>query len=761
MNHLEQRSSALETALQTIRHRRIDLLTGGAALDPAQPLEGAALVSLDARVTALLTAGAPTFTEELRLSWVILGGIRDAAVAWATPASIHHRSAAVHTLCTTAVLDWAAVCGAESPQLGNWWHWEIGVPHVLTDLGLLLGEALDTEVLAVIDAFVERFAPDPNWRTKIPTLAETGANRADKAAIALKHGALIGSRDKVAAARDALFDLAGGGQHSLFAYVEDGDGMYRDGSYIQHDKLAYAGAYGLVTLAELADLLFLLAGTPWEVDSAAAAPFLEFVERGYSPFITDGFMMDCTRGRGVSRSFATDAHMGAVAAGSIARLAAVVPPGHPCAGTFRSLVKGWLERNPNLPLTHLPLDRVVLLRALKTDDGVAAAAPLVGHVQTADQERVLHRRPRWQASISLSSHRRGRFEWGNGENLHGWHQGDGQVQLFTDTDRGAYSGSYWATSDPLHLPGVTNVVREGAFREEPGTGIPAATASWAGGAGWGSATGGAHMFVQGSAGMDLENAADGLAGVKSWFCLDDRYVALGAGITGTHGHSVHTTIEARRLQDPDTTFRLEHAAPATAAWAHLEGVAGYVMLDGPGLQHGKERRSGAWQDINVDGSPETLTDNYALMYLDHGIDPANASYAYAVYPCATAGQMPALAASQDFAIPANTKNLQAIEIRAEGMVMANFFAPGTLTTTTLGEVTVDGPAAVVLSFDGKLLRMNVSDPSHDGAPRNVTFTRGTAELVAAPEGSRLQPMGVSVPTAGSRGHTLQVVLRLL
>ena len=53
----------------------------------------------------------------------------------------------------------------------------------------------------------------------------------------------------------------------LFKYVSSGDGFYKDGSFIQHTDIAYTGSYGSVLLTRSANILFLLEGTLWKVES--------------------------------------------------------------------------------------------------------------------------------------------------------------------------------------------------------------------------------------------------------------------------------------------------------------------------------------------------------------------------------------------------------------------------------------------------------------------------------------------------------------
>ena len=115
----------------------------------------------------------------------------------------------------------------------------------------------------------------------------------------------------------------------------------------------------------------------------------------------------------------------------------------------------------------------------------------------------------------------GRYEWGNNENNLGWYQGDGMVQFYLAGDRSGFDGNYWATSDPYHLPGVTNGTQSRTSGAGGvGTGIPGATQTWAGGVGW--------LGDVGTVGMDHKAYDGNLTAKKSWFFLSDMVIALGS-----------------------------------------------------------------------------------------------------------------------------------------------------------------------------------------------------------------------------------------
>lgn len=107
---------------------------------------------------------------------------------------------------------------------------------------------------------------------------------------------------KLVSARDALSDVHGSGRNSLFRYTSSGDGFYEDGSFVQHDVVAYTGSYGIVLLGGTAYLLALLAGSEWAVTDPEMSVMYDAVERTFAPVVFDGLMMDSVRGRAVSGS---------------------------------------------------------------------------------------------------------------------------------------------------------------------------------------------------------------------------------------------------------------------------------------------------------------------------------------------------------------------------------------------------------------------------------------------------------------------------
>lgn len=746
------------------------LLTGG-AFDAADPDFAAGIAALDATAAELWN----TLDRDPGRSalWADLAPLTDPgnfgqsytrlrtlATAWATPGtSLTGEAETADALLAALRFTYDTAYRPDARESGNWWFWEIGAPRALMDCCVLLRERLPAADLADYLAVVDRFCPDADRRTNSPTLAETGANRTDKAVIVALRGLLGQDADKVASARDALSDVRDSGRNSLFRYTGSGDGFYEDGSFVQHDVVAYTGSYGTVLLGGAAYLLSLLAGSPWAVTDPKVSVMYEAVERSFAPVIFDGLMMDAVRGRAVSRERAGDHRDGATAVAAILLLATGAPAD--LAGRWRALAKGWLTRNRTTPFAALAtLPQLALAKTVLADRGVPAAPRTTGSFVFADMDRVVHRRPGWACSLSLSSKRISAYEAGNGENLHGWYTGDGMTYLYDGDDLGQFNDGFWPTVDPYRLPGTTVDTRP---RDDLGTGAGTSTYRPSNAVAGGAALDGRY----GAAAMELIGAPGStLRARKSWFLLDNAVVALGAGITASDGRPVETVIENRNLGADGRNRLLVDGIPqrvlqgrgdtfGRAGWAHIDGVGGYVLPGASALRTLREERTGTWRAVNTGadtgGSTDPVTRRYLTLWVDHGPSPTDAGYSYVLLPGASAAATAVWSASRPVRIVANDATAQAVEDRRTGLTAVHFWGAG-----TAAGITASGPATVLVRRRGARASVAVADPGRTGTTVTLELPFRAKALAEADDTVTLTPgrrPTLTVAVGGSRGHT--------
>ncbi|MER5277251.1 polysaccharide lyase 8 family protein [Streptomyces sp. NPDC002809] len=746
------------------------LLTGG-AFDPSDPDFAAGVAALDGTAkglwdtldrsagrTALWTDLAPlTAPGNFGQSYTRL---RTLATAWATPGtSLSGSTEAADAVVSALRFTYDTAYHPAARESGNWWFWEIGAPRALMDTCVLLRGRLAAGDLADYLTVVDRFCPDADRRTNSPNLSETGANRTDKAVIVALRGLLGQDATKVGSARDALSDVRDAGRNSLFRLTSSGDGFYEDGSFVQHDVVAYTGSYGTVLLGGAAYLLSLLAGSPWAVADPKVSVMYDAVERSFAPVIFDGLMMDAVRGRAVSRERAGDHRDGAAAVAAILLLASGAPADR--ADRWRALARGWLTRNRTTPFAALAtLPQLALAKAVLNDPDIPAGARTTGSFVFADMDRVVHRRPGWAFALSLSSRRISAYEAGNGENLHGWYTGDGMTYLYDGDGLGQFNDGFWPTVDPYRLPGTTVDTRE---RADLGTGGGTSTYRPANAVAGGAVLDGRHtaaaMEVAGAEGSTLRTG-------KAWFLLDNAVVALGSGITASDGRTVETVVENRSL-GADGRHRLlvdgvpqpvEQGRAAVfdrARWAHLDGTGGYVFPGTTALRTLREQRTGTWRSINTGadtgGSTDPVTRRYVTLWVDHGISPTDAGYAYVLLPGASAAATAVWSHSQPVRIVANDATVQAVEDRRSGLTAVHFWGAG-----SAAGIASSGPATVLVRRRGAHVSVAVADPGRTQAVvsvelpfrvRSMASSDDTVALAAGP-GTVL-----TVAVGGSRGHT--------
>ena len=676
----------------------------------------------------------------------------------------------------------ATVYNPSTTRYGNWWEWQIGSPRLLMDIVAALYDDLTEPRRAAACAAVDHFVPDAMLRDYSGT--STGANRVDLCRSVALRGFLGRAPDKIALARDAL--------SPVFPYVTKGDGLYADGSFVQHTWVAYSGTYGQVMLDGLGRLFALLAGSAWEVTDPNRQLVLDSVEHAYAPLIHDGLVMDSVNGRAISRGYlkSDDLHVmrsdhfhgqGLIAA--IALLAQGASAAE--RERWQGRIKGWIERDTVTPILTAAQFGVADLARLHTvaDSAVAATPEPVGHHLFAAMDRAVHRGPGFAANLSMASDRIAHYECGNGENPRGWHTGAGMLLWWpnganspnglNDSDGpddsdgrdgpddsdgrdgsngsggGQYTDWFWPTVDWYRLPGTTVSTKRLADKAGGEWGEPKPDVRWVGGT-----TVGTYAAI----GQHLKGLGSTLEARKSWFCVDDALICLGAGITATDGVPVETVVDNRNLGEDGTP-----AFVRGPGWAHLEGHGGWLFPeqgDVAALHTLREDRTGAWSDINTTSTTERRTRRWQTLWLDHGTDPVDATYAYVLMPGATRRAVAARVADRDWlSVLANDVRRQAVHVGRLGLTAANFWTAG-----TAGPLSATAGASVLVRRRGRTATVCVSEPPRTGEPLEIVWDHPVRALLRADPTVEVTALGRRLklrvtPGMACATHECEVALR--
>lgn len=653
--------------------------------------------------------------------------------AYATPGSTLYRDAALGQA-VLAGLDWLLQhhYRAGEPAFGNWWDWQIGTSQrVLDTLSLMHAEtspALRARAIAAVNWHV----PDPRYRTGndgvLRDEAETGANLLDKALVAILSGMLARDEARVILGRDAI--------SPALEQVTQGDGFYRDGSFVQHSYIPYTGSYGAVALADYARLVQLLNGSAWPITDPKLANVFRWARDSYAPWFINGAMPDAVRGRKIATPTQTEHSVGRSMLAYLATLADNAPPAD--AAALRAAIKGGMLRNRAFGAAYLStaggvgtsglsLYELGLLKQIAADPAIPAAPEADGARLYASMDRAILRGPGFAAVLSMASPRISSFESGNGENLRAWWTGIGMLALYT-ADQTQFGGGFWPTVDILRLPGTTT--------DRSGSGRPADwkiypnTQAWVGGATQGSyAALGMAFSMHGITGSALQ-------GKKSWFMLGDRILALGADIGDGQG-PVETMVENRKLSDPLAPLLvdgvpLEHGRKADARWAYLRGAGiGYVFPQGADIVTERAQRSGAWRALNDQQSDKEVRQTFQTVSIPNN---ASRSYAYLLMPAASEAATAQAARDASLRIEANDSQAAAVQDARAKVYAANLWQAGSAPRDGKSYISASGPVALVLTEDGKNLRLSAADPTQNQQSLELSIARPVAAVLSIPAG---------------------------
>lgn len=654
-------------------------------------------------------------------------------------------------------LDWMYVnrYNENQPQYGNWWNWEIGAPGALKDLLVLMYNDLTETQLANYMNAIDEFVPNSTDRVRFPGVIETGANRTDKALIVTVRGIVGKNADKIAEARDAL--------SREFKYTTSGDGFYEDGSFIQHNYIAYTGSYGSVLVDGLSNLLYLLRETPWEVTDPNASNVYYWAIDSFAPLMYKGAMMDMVRGRAISRQNSTDHTTGRSITLSLLRLAEGLPPEQ--ALEIKSMAKEWIQADTTFDDYYKGLNiyDIILAKKLMNDSSIKQQGDIAKNQVFGAMDRVVHHRPTFAFGISMSSKRIANFEYINGENKKGWYTGEGMTYLY-DHDLTQFSNDYWPTVDMFRLPGTTTDGSKGTLQNDY---YYLNSKTWVGGA---SLNG-----MYGAAGMEIELENSTLTGKKSWFMFDDEIVAVGSGITGNDNQKAETIVENRQLNNNGDNRLIvnEESKPNESGWqetldkvnwAHLQGnVAnsdiGYFFPKDSEVSALRESRSGSWSDINVDGSKDQITRHYLSLAFDHGVNPDGASYEYVLLPGKSSEATNQYAQKPDIEIIENSVKAHAVKERDLGILAANFFES---TPHKIDFIRSYGPASVVVQEKDDEITLSVSDPTQTQSQIKLDLGRVSLQVISQDNTVKVTDfesyteLEIDVSNSKGKTHTLKL-----
>ncbi|HDF2018924.1 TPA: polysaccharide lyase 8 family protein [Staphylococcus aureus] len=508
----------------------------------------------------------------------------------------------------------------------NWWDYEIGTPKSLTNTLILLNGDISIDEKKKYTAPIKTFAPESDKILSSVGKAEPakGGNLVDISKVKLLESII---EEDATMMKDSIDSF-----NKVFTYVQsnatgkDRNGFYKDGSYIDHQDVPYTGAYGVVLLEGISQMMPMIKESPFKTTQDNTT-LSNWIDEGFMPLIYKGEMMDLSRGRAISRENETSHTASATVMKSLLRLSDTMDES--TKTRYKQIVKTSVNSdssyNQNDYLnSYSDIDKMKKLM----DDSTISKNDLTQQLKIYnDMDRVTYHNKDldFAFGLSMTSKNVARYESINNENLKGWHTGAGMSYLY-NSDVKHYRDNFWATADMTRLPGTTTL------NDMPSTNTKNDK----------SFVGGTKLNNNyASIGMDFENQDKTLTAKKSYFILNDKIVFIGTGIKSTvSSKNPVTTVENRKANgyklytdDIETTTSNDNTQETNSVFLESSDIKkniGYRFLDKPKITVNKETLTGKWSDINKNQSNTQKNDNYYEITQTHST--SDSKYAYVLYP---------------------------------------------------------------------------------------------------------------------------------
>lgn len=593
----------------------------------------------------------------------------------------------------------------------KFWDWEIGIPKDIGDIISMMYPYMNTEELEKPSKFITEVVKPDVMESRAATVgatrAMTGANLVDSVKGVFVPHLVLKQEDKINYAIASML--------TTLNTVSEGDGFYKDGSFIQHDNISYTGSYGVELLKGISGLIDNLGLTEFNIsNNPEISKLYDIIDKAYIPLIYNGALMDMTRGRAISRPGNTDHSNGHVILDCLIIIGNSSPEPHKTEILSRAK-RILLDDINHLDKITDPARRKRAMDLLK-DKSIKIADKLIMSKEYASMNRTVHHAENFGFGISKSSKRIANYELINGENKKGWHTGDGMTYLY-NSDSNQFTDHFWATVDYMRLPGTTVDTGKRYYdHAQYGDGEGTPNNSWAGG----TTIDGKY----GASGMNLQSKrkeGTTLTANKSWFMFDDEVIALGSNIDSTDGRDIESIVEQRMING-DNEFIVNGIVKSKelgysesikeASWAYLEGndensSIGYYFPEKQEINVLREERTGNYKDVN-NGQDASYTRNFLTMYFNHGKSPEDAKYSYSILPGKTPTEVEEYSKNPDYEVLSNTNEIHAVRENKLNILAANFFEDG---IQTIDGLTVDKKASVMVKNNGDNLEISVSDPT--------------------------------------------------
>lgn len=648
------------------------------------------------------------------------------AIAYNTPGTKYYKNEKIKNEITEA-LDWLYTNAyhEELPELGNWWQWELGIPKKLNEIITLMYEDISKENIKKYLKASEYFQPDAKWSGISPSAAyssapnkrlSTGGNRIDTSIISFMRGVLTEDKTEVLEGLNAAVEVG--------ELVTIGDGFCRDGSFVQHDNVAYNGTYAAVLFDGLGLMLYLINGTEFAMEDPRLNNIYESILNGYSYLFINGGINDSVNGRSISRDNSSDIERARILISSISLLSEGASKEY--QPKLRELIKKVVLDNNQYSFVEKETNPLIkgILKDIVEDEEIKALEVQGPKVFGAMDRAVYLNDKDGKIVISMHSNRIANYETMNGENVKGWYTGEGMTYIYGN-DSSSYT-EFWPTVDMYHLPGVTNSINK--MGDKAGERRVKALVSPK------AFVGGVENEESAFVGMDLISWNKQTRMKKSWFMIDGVTLALASNIRSNDGE-IHTTIDNRILNNGKIYVNgeelteekdIENSKNLSINFNgnYPEENIGYRVIKGPKIKIDIKENKGSWKNIGGTLTNE-INKKYFMAYMNHGNEPRHDSYAYLILPMFSKEAVDNYDISR-FEIIKLDGEAHIVRDRNSGVLAMNFWKDD---VQKFEDIKVFSPMSIIKKENDDIIELYVSDPTQLQNYRSILEIKGDYKVL--------------------------------
>ncbi len=661
-------------------------------------------------------------------------------------------------------LEWLYINAFEDQEngyYGNWYQWEIGMPMNITKTLMLLEDEINKKnpelINKYIDSMDEYLRNGKDGDVDLESRFHTGANLADITTNRIIQGALLKDENRVITSIDNLM--------TVFETIDPNnivnnntDGFYEDGSFIQHHRVAYTGSYGKILLDRIVQAMRILDGTKYDRKDVLVPTVKDWIYKGFSPVIFEGYMMEIVKGRAVSRTATGYRDVSTV-------IEAMVQISNFLNEQERAELQSHLKYTARTIKTDFTtnsfnsLEAIVQFHEIDNDSNIEpkSALNLKDHYAFNIMDKNVHVRDGYALAVSRSSDRISKYEYMNGENLMPWFQGDGAYYLYLSGRNQAesFGAEYFTTISPYKLPGTTVPIEtrktipelyNGNFyyeNQEHPLNFHASSESQNDyvyfPVGTNTYSGSVKLEEYGLAGIQLGedigykekgNLPDDFVvyknanGNKSYFMFDNEIVLLGSGIKDELNRNIMTTIDNRMFSTNEKSNIVGETIdnkilnnPGNGVynlnWVNFktdkEGTqVGYYFPEGSEVSFSEEQVTENLRRIRASNPDKNVTKNFFNLGIEHNNTSEEDKYSYVLLPNFDEEETKEYAKNPKIRILENSSDahgVESIELKLKGF---NFF---TDKKKTVDNITSFNEASILVKEENDIVTIAVSDPT--------------------------------------------------